>query len=292
MTSVKVQVIAELGSTHDGSLGNALRLIHVAAECGVDDVKLQDHRWQKVTAEHPPWAAESFVLSTGELLESRQDYIARTCFEQSEWRTLSRCAQHCGVGFVVSPFSVEAVGALEQLPHLTGYKVASGQVTNLPMLEAIAATGKRVFLSSGMSTVAELGRAVAMFERREQALALMHCTSEYPCPPARVGLNVVSEWCRAHPGCIGLSDHTTGVAASLAAITLGARVIERHVTLSRRMYGTDAGHSFEPRELADFICEVRELEVMLSHDVDKDALAGTPEMQRMRAMFLDRGATP
>jgi N-acetylneuraminate synthase len=171
--------------------------------------------------------------------------------------------------------------------------VASGQVTNLPMLEAIGKTGRRVFVSCGMGTRLEEAQACEALGGLERSdIALMQCTSAYPVPPEQVGLNIVKTGA-AHRhaknlGPMGFSDHTLGFAASLAAIALGATVIERHICFDRRGYGTDARHSLTLDEFARFVKEVRDLDVMLANPVDKDALVASPEMQRMRAAFLEQ----
>lgn len=276
----RVEIIAEVGSTHDGSIGNALEMVRLWADCGADTVKFQDHRWQRVTGAHP----------NPRVTEQRRDYYNRTAFCDAEWdRIRAACDEH-GVRLMVSPFSVQA--AKEQGKRAHALKVASGEVTNLALLEAMRETGLPVYLSSGMSPRPEVQRAVAVLGSTPlvsstgcRALAcVMHCTSEYPCRPESVGLS----WFRDEPdisAAIGFSDHTMGFAASLGAIALGATVIERHVTPSRELYGSDAAHSLEPDEFRRFVREVRELEQMLG-DYDKDAAVRSPEIQRMRRVFM------
>jgi N,N'-diacetyllegionaminate synthase len=185
----------------------------------------------------------------------------------------------------VSPFSVHAVERLERI-GVDAYKVASGQVTNLEMLEAIGRTGRRVIVSTGMTTHRE---SLAAWDAIGSApWASLQCTSVYPCPPQLVGLNEIAELePRSAAVRIGLSDHTLGMAASLAAIALGATVIERHVCFDRRGYGTDCRHSMTLDEFAAFVREARELERMLANPVDKDELAASPAMVEMRKAFLE-----
>jgi N,N'-diacetyllegionaminate synthase len=263
-----VYILAELGSTHDGSLGNCLRLIEACAAAGANAAKLQDHRGERIKGT-PPWVKNGH--------ESRSEYLQRTSFDENGWRLIRATCTACGVDLVVSPFSVEAVRLLE--PIVDGYKVASGQVTNIPMLEAIRATGKRVFLSTGMTTDAENEAAWSALGGGKNVTA-MHCTSEYPCAPERVGLNYIVEGC-------GFSDHTMGFAASLAAVDRGAVAVERHVTFHRGMYGTDASHSLTTEELARFVSEIRELEKMLASPTDKATLVASEEMRKMREAFLE-----
>lgn len=255
-------LIAEVGSVHDGSFGNASGLISMAAECGVSAVKFQTHIAEAETlcnAPMPPYFKG----------EPRFEYFERTSFSESQWRDFTAQCEEREVEFLSSPFSTEAVELLERL-RCGRYKIPSGEVTNLPLLEVVAATGKPVLLSSGMNSWLELDQAVNTILRQHNRLTVLQCTSEYPCPYEQVGLNVMLEMKERYGLPVGLSDHTLTNYASFAAVTLGASVIERHVTFSRRMYGSDAKHSLEPDELADLVRGVRALETMLASKVDKD----------------------
>lgn len=266
-----IYIVAEAGMNHDGSIGTAGRLVDVAAECGADAVKFQLHDAAAETivdAPTPPYFGA----------EPRYSYFERTAFTDDEWRSLrARCARK-GIDFVCSPFSVEAVDRLEEI-GVDRYKLGSGEVTNVPLLERLAATGKPVLLSSGMSSWVELDRAVEIL--RAAPLTVLQCTSEYPCPPEHVGLNVMLEMRDRYRTPIGLSDHTLGTAACVAAAALGAAAVEKHFTLSRQMYGPDASMSLEPDELAALVRDVREVERMLAAPVDKDDLANVAEMKRI-----------
>lgn len=261
---MSVTVIAEIGSVHDGSFGNAKGLIDVAAECGADVVKFQTHIASAETlpdAPMPPYF-------TG---EPRYEYFKRTAFSFEQWRELKAHCDTRGVEFMSSPFSVEAVELLEKV-GIQRYKVPSGEVTNLPYLEAIAQTGKPALLSSGMSSWAELDAAVDIILRQHNRLTVLQCTSEYPCPYELVGLNVMLEMKERYRLPVGLSDHTLTNYAAYAAVVLGASVIEKHFTLSRHMYGSDAKHSVEPAEFADLVRGIRAVEMMLASTLDKNAI--------------------
>lgn len=267
-------IIAEIGSVHDGSYGNALKLIEAAAGCGVDAVKLQTHIAAAETlrdAPMPPYFRG----------EPRFEYFERTGFTVGQWRRLKAHCEAHGVGFISSPFSLDAVHLLEGIGTTT-YKVGSGEVTNIPMLRALAETGKPILLSSGMSTWAELDEAVEVIRGCHNRLTLLQCTSEYPCAYEDVGLNVMQQMRERYGLPVGLSDHTLTSYASLAAVTLGAEVIERHFTFSRLMYGSDARHSLEPAEMADLVRGIRAVETMLASPVEKDLkAAGLAEMKRV-----------
>jgi N,N'-diacetyllegionaminate synthase len=257
-------IIAEVGSVHDGSFGNALKLIESAAACGVDAVKFQTHIPEAETlldAPMPPYFKG----------EPRFEYFTRTGFSLEQWKQLkAHCDRHA-VTFLSSPFSEEAVDLLASL-DMQGYKIPSGEVTNLPMLEKIARLGKPIYLSSGMSSWDELDHAVEVIRRHHAPLMILQCTSEYPCPYENVGLNVMQEMAERYGLPVGLSDHTLTNYASFAAVVLGASLIEKHFTFSRQMYGSDAKHSLEPDELTDLVRGIRAIETMLGSKVNKNEI--------------------
>ena len=261
----KTLIIAEVGSVHDGSFGNAKCLVDAAAECGADAVKFQTHIAPAETlhdAPMPPYFSG----------EPRYEYFKRTAFSLEQ---LLELKAHCGerdMELLSSPFSIEAVELLEKVGVLR-YKVPSGEVVNLPMLEVVAQTGKPVLLSSGMASWAELDEAVDTILRYHDDLTLLQCTSEYPCPYEHVGLNVIGEMRERYQLPVGLSDHTLSIYASIGAVALGASVIEKHFTFSRRMYGSDARHSVEPEEFVDMVRGIRALETMVASSVDKNEAA-------------------
>jgi N-acetylneuraminate synthase len=265
-----VFVIAEAGMNHDGSLGNAIRMAEVAAECGADAVKFQLHDAAAETTRDAP--APPYFQH-----ESRWEYFERTAFTDEQWRALKAACDRAGIEFFCSVFSVEAVERLERL-GVARYKIGSGEVTNLELVRRVAGTGKPVLLTSGMSSWAELDAAVAA---AGDDVTVLQCTSEYPTPPERVGLNVLAELRHRYGKPVGLSDHTLGNFAAYAAVTLGAVAVEKHFTLSRELYGPDAALAVEPDELEDLVEGIREIETMLAHPVDKDDLGPVAEMKRV-----------
>ncbi|MGH2850371.1 MAG: N-acetylneuraminate synthase family protein [Solirubrobacteraceae bacterium] len=268
----RVFIVAEAGMNHDGSLGIAGRMVDVAVECGVDAVKFQLHDASAETtanAPPPPYFGA----------EPRYAYFQRTAFDDAGWRSLADRCRDGGVEFVCSPFSIEAVERLDAL-GVGRFKIGSGEVTNLPMLRRIAATGRPVILSSGMSSWEELDAAVSVL-RDGGPLELMQCTSEYPCLPEHVGLNVIAEMRERYALPVGLSDHTLGLGASIAAVAHRAASIERHFTLSRSMYGPDAVMSLEPDELKQLVFEIRDVERMLRAPVDKTDVSRFADMKRI-----------
>ncbi|SIR05181.1 N-acetylneuraminate synthase [Alkalispirochaeta americana] len=263
-------IIAEIGSVHDGSFGNATFLIRAAAAAGANVVKFQTHIAEAETlrdAPMPPYFKG----------EPRYEYFQRTSFTPEQWAGLRAECTSCGVQFLSSPFSLEAVDLLESV-GIDMYKIPSGEITNLPLLHKVAATGKPILLSSGMSDWSELDKAVETVQTGGP-LVVMQCTSEYPTPPERVGLNVLSEIHQRYSCTLGFSDHTIGYAAPFAAAALGAQVIEKHFAFSRLMYGSDAKTSMEPDEFKVLSQGLHDIWKMLESPVDKNSVESLREMK-------------
>jgi N-acetylneuraminate synthase len=243
-------VIAEIGNNHDGSMGQAKALIDAAAEAGADAAKFQTH------------IAEAEMLPSTptppHFDEPRFTFTQRMELTEDQHSELRDYAEERGLIFFSSPFSVEAVELLERVGNPL-YKVASGEVTNPPLLEAIAETGKPVLISSGMSGLDELDAAVEVFRKAGSEICLMQCTSAYPCPPDQVNLRAMDALAERFGVPVGLSDHTAGIAIALAAAAMGAACIEKHFTLSPRLYGPDHKASLTPDDLAALADGVRNI---------------------------------
>ncbi len=274
MDFTKRKIIAELGMTHDGSLGQAKAMIEAAAKCGVDAVKLQTHISEAETvrnAPQPPYFKA----------EPRYEYFKRTAFTMEQWKECKACAGENGVEFISSPFSIEAVKFLQEL-GIDAYKVPSGEITNIPYLEYLASCDVPVIISSGMSSLEELDECMQIFLKRGCQIALMQCTSEYPCRPENVGLNVLELFQEKYPQVpLGFSDHTPGEWASIGAFLKGAHVIEKHFTLSKQMYGPDAKMSLEPDEMKQLCESIKCLEIALANPVDKTDVTSFAEMKKI-----------
>lgn len=265
-------IIAEIGSVHDGSFGNACKLIEAATCAGADAAKFQTHISAAETLKNAPMP--SYFKG-----EPRFEYFERTGFSQPQWKQLKQVCIDNDVMFLSSPFSLEAVDLLEDV-GVEAYKVASGEVANIPLLEYIAETGKPAYLSSGMSEWAELDAAMAALAPGGP-VTIMQCASAYPCPPEKVGLNIIGEMRQRYGTAVGYSDHTEGFAASVCAAAFGATVIEKHFTFSKLMYGSDAIHSMEPAEFRVFCDAVREAWAITAAPVDKNAIAPYQDMKRV-----------
>jgi N-acetylneuraminate synthase len=270
-------VIAEVAQAHDGSLGTAHAYIDAVARAGADAVKFQTHI---AAAESTP--GEPFRVKFSPQDATRYDYWKRLEFSRPQWRELADHARQRGLLFLSTPFSFEAVELLDSL-DVPAWKVGSGEVTNLPMLERMAATGRPVLISSGMSSWDELDEAVATVQKAPAPVGLFQCTTAYPCPAEKIGLNVLDELRERYRCPVGLSDHSGTIYASLAAVALGANLLEVHVVFSRECFGPDVNASITTAELAQLVEGVRFIERSLANRVDKEQIAG--QMHELKAMF-------
>ncbi len=272
-----VLIIAEVAQAHDGSLNIAHSFIDSVAAAGADAVKFQTHI---AAAESSP--QEQWRVPFSKQDASRFDYWKRMEFTKDQWRELKKHAESKGLIFLSSPFSVQAAELLKEI-GLQAWKIASGEVRNELLLERIIATKLPVLVSSGMSSWSELDLTVQTLKRAGIPFLLMQCTSAYPCPPERVGLNLLKEM-RDRFACeSGLSDHSGTIWPSLAAATLGAKAVEVHVTWDRTMFGPDAVASITFAELKELVTGIRSTERMLNNPVNKEAEASS--MANMRKMF-------
>jgi len=270
-------VVAEVAQAHDGSLGTAHAYIEAVARAGADAVKFQTH-----IASAESTAAEPWRVRFSRQDASRFDYWRRMEFTERQWRGLAEHARTLGLEFLSTPFSFEAVDLLERV-GVAAWKVGSGAVEHLPLIEHMAKTRKPVVLSSGMSLWQHLEDAVRVVRDAGAPVAVLQCTSAYPCPPERVGLNVMED-IRQRFGCpTGLSDHSGTIYPGIAAAALGADLLEVHVVFSRECFGPDTAASVTTAELRQLVEGVRHVETMRRHPVNKDAIAD--EMAELRQIF-------
>jgi N-acetylneuraminate synthase len=270
-------VVGEIAQAHEGSLGMAHSFIDAIAHAGADAVKFQTHI---AAAESTP--AEPWRVKFSQQDASRYDYWKRMEFTEEQWHGLKQHADKRQLLFLSSPFSVEAVEMLKRV-GVAAWKLASGELSNRPMIETMLASGLPIILSSGMSAWDELDAAAKRVQAARRDLTLLQCSSIYPTPPEKLGLNLLAEL-RARYGCkVGLSDHSGTVFAGLAAAALGADMIEVHVTFSREAFGPDVPASLTTSELRQLVQGVRFISAALANPVDKDRVAA--ELSPMRNLF-------
>ena len=270
-------IVAEVGLAHDGSLGLAHAFIDEVARAGADAVKFQTH-----IAEAESTPAEPFRVTFSRQDATRYDYWKRMEFTEPQWQGLAAHARDKGLMFLSSPFSREALDLLMRV-GMEMWKMASGEVSNLPLLDSMIATGRPILLSSGMSSLAELDKAAERVRRAGLTLAVLQCTTAYPCPPERIGLNMIPVFRERYDCFAGLSDHSGTIYPGVAAAAIGSDVLEVHVTMSRGMFGPDVPASITMEELRQLVDGVRFVERMRAHPVDKDAVAH--DMAPLRAIF-------
>ena len=252
----RVFVIAEIGNNHNGSLERAKEMVDLAIEAGADCVKFQMRHLQEVYRQRS-LARQGEDLGTEYVL----DLLGRFELSVEEHREISDYCHAKGVLYLCTPWDHCSVEVLESM-GVPAYKVASADLTNLPLLDVLVATGKPLILSTGMSREEEIRHTAAFLNRRDARYALLHCNSTYPAPVYDINLRWMEKLRGVHP-LVGYSGHERGIAVSLAAVALGACVLERHFTLDRRMEGPDHAASLEPGDFKRLVDGTREIEQAL-----------------------------
>ena len=254
----KTLIIAEAGVNHNGSLDIAKQLVRTAKECGADIVKFQTARLDSLVSKFAEMA-DYQKANTGKV-ESQKEMLSRLLLSFDEFTELAAYCKEVGIMFLSTPFDIESIRFLNDMQDI--WKVPSGEITNYPYLVEIAKTGKRVILSTGMSDMDEIRAALDLLKKNGSGeITVLHCTTEYPAPLNEVNLNVMTTL-RNEFGCkVGYSDHTKGIEVSLAAVAMGAEVIEKHFTLDRNMEGPDHKASLEPAELKALVDGIRIIEL-------------------------------
>ena len=275
-------LIAEVAQAHDGSLGLAHRFIDAAKEAGADAVKFQTH-----FADEESTLDEPFRVKFSNQDETRFAYWKRMEFTEEQWAGLAAHAREIGIVFLSSAFSQRAVKLLERL-EMPAWKIASGEVASGPLLDSMAAGGKPMLISTGMSGYGEIETTVERIQRAGAPVAIMQCTSRYPTPLEEVGLNVTDELRMRFACPVGLSDHSGVVFPAIFAIAKGADLVEAHITLDRRMFGPDVSSSLTVEEFALVRAARDAFQRMEAHPVDKDAMALA--LADMRQLFQKSAA--
>ena len=277
-----VYVIAEIGMTHDGNLALAEELTEAAIAAGADIVKYQWHIADAETLRDAP-APPYF---TG---EPRFEYFERTAFDVAQFSGLVDLCHNNAALACISAFSIESIRNIRKTA-CDIIKIPSGELTNIPMLREVAAAGRAVITSSGMSSWEELDRAIETL-RPAPSLSVLQCSSQYPCPPENVGLNVIGEMGQRYGLPVGLSDHTLTGATAVASVVLGARIVEKHFTTSRKLYGPDAYMSLEPDDFRRMVDDIRYVSAALGEAVDKSDINSYADMKTIfqKSIVIHKG---
>jgi len=238
-------IIAEVGINHGGNFDKAIQCVDVAVKAGADCVKFQCHITE---AEMIPTD-----IKPGRISEERLwDIIKRCELTEDEERRIKKYCEEKGIIYLCTPFSREAADRLQSM-NVLAFKIGSGECNNIPLLEHVAKMGKPIILSTGMNDIESIKRSVAVIQRYNCPLMLMHCTSMYPTPYEKVRLGAIKELQETFDLPIGVSDHSIGIYSCLGAVALGACALEKHFTVSRQWLGPDIPISIEPDELAELV---------------------------------------
>ncbi|SHG06856.1 N-acetylneuraminate synthase [Flavobacterium segetis] len=258
-------IIAEIGQAHEGSLGILYSYIYAVAKTGVDAVKFQMHIAEAESSEYEP-----FRVQFSKEDKTRFDYWKRMGFSLEQWKGIKQYCDKLGLDFICSPFSNLAVDWLEEMGVLQ-YKLGSGEINNLLILEKIAQTGKPVMLSSGMSSYTELDETVAFLKNKNIEFSILQCTTAYPTKPEQFGLNIIQELKERYGVAVGFSDHSARVETCIAATVLGAEILEFHVVFDRQLYGPDSTSSLTIHEIKELVISVRNIALAMQNPTDKNS---------------------
>lgn len=284
---MRTLIIAEAGVNHNGSLDLARQLIDAAAEAGVDYVKFQTFRADRlVTRDARQAAYQSRNINDGQ--DSQYEMLKRLELSPDDHHALISYCETKGVRFFSTAFDLPSIDFLSSL-GMPLWKVPSGEITNFPYLRAIGLTGKPVILSTGMATPGEIEAAIGVLTRfgtSRDAITLLHCTTEYPAPKDQVNLRAMDTMRERFGMPVGYSDHTEGIEIPVAAVAMGAVVIEKHFTLDRTLPGPDHKASLEPDELRSMVCQIRAVEAALGDGVKEPAPAEVPNIPIARKSIV------
>ena len=276
----KAFIIAEAGVNHNGSLDLAIQLIDTARAAGADAVKFQTFRADALAARSAHKAAYQDRTTSRD--ESQLEMLRRLELDEAAHRRLIEHCESVGIRFLSSPFDHESVDLLAAM-NLPIFKIPSGEITNHPFLRHIAGKGKPIILSTGMCTLDEVKEAVDVLrDAGAHDLTLLHCVTEYPTPYPQVNLRAMLTLKDAFGLPVGYSDHTPGIEISVAAVALGAEVIEKHFTLDRTLPGPDHAASLEPAELALMVASIRHVEEALGNGIKVPAPCEIPNISVAR----------
>lgn len=288
-----VFVIAEIGVNHNGDVSLAEKMVLAASEAGADAVKFQTFNARQAISTLAP-KAQYQIANTGNAVESQRDMVARLELTRTDHVRLKQVAEGLGLIFFSKPADPESADLLDSI-GVELYKIGSGDINNLPLIKHVARKNKPIILSTGTATLGEVSEAIESIESvSSQDVYLLHCTTEYPCPYPDVNLQAMVTLRDAFAKPVGYSDHTMGIDIPVAAVALGARIIEKHFTLDRHQPGPDHKASLEPEAFRSMVEAIRHVEVAMGDGIKRPTLremANIPVVRRsvMAARDLPSG---
>ena len=261
---MKTLIIAEAGVNHNGNLDIAKKLIDVASNAKVDFIKFQTYKTKNLVSSNAKMADYQIKNTSSNL--SQFEMLKNLELSFSDFQELISYSKNKKIGFLSSPFDIESIDYLNKL-EIDFIKIPSGEITNFPYLEKIASISKKVILSTGMSTLKEIESALDILTSKnlkKKDITLLHCNTEYPTPFVDVNLKAMENLKNHFDMMVGYSDHTLGIEVPIAAVALGACVIEKHITLDSKMEGPDHFASIEPKQLDSMVKSIRNIETAIS----------------------------
>ena len=258
---MSVMIIAEAGVNHNGRLNLAKQMVEEAAKAGADYIKFQTFKPDKLVSKYAQKA--DYQKKTTGNNESQLQMLEKLALSYDDFVELKRYCEQSGIGFLSTPFDEDSIRFLDSL-DMDFWKIPSGEITNYPYLVQIAQTGRDIVLSTGMCEMDEIADAMKVLEESGAGnISLLHCNTEYPTPYEDVNLLAMKQMRTAFKKQVGYSDHTVGIEVPIAAVALGAEIIEKHFTLDKNMDGPDHEASLEPQELAQMVSAIRHIEKSL-----------------------------
>ena len=283
---MSVFIIAEAGVNHNGDITLAKKLIDVASEAGADAVKFQTFKAETLISKNAKKAY--YQIQTTDSNESQFDMIKKLELDIDTHKKLISYAKEKNIIFLSTPFDLESVNMLNNL-QLEIFKIPSGEITNLPYLRKIGSLNKQVILSTGMATMDEVGNALNILTDAgtpKENITILHANTMYPTPMEDVNLNAMLSIKEKYDVKVGYSDHTLGIEVDIAAVAMGAKVIEKHFTLDKEMVGPDHRASLEPNELIAMIKGIRNIEKALGDGIKKPSKSESPNIEIARKSIV------
>ncbi len=292
----RCQIIAEAGVNHNGSVDLALRLIDAAVAAGADGVKFQTFLPERLVTAGAP-KADYQIANTGDGLQTQQQMLRELALPLEHFGRLKDHCDQAGIEFLSTPFDFESADCIE--PLVRRFKVSSGDVTNLPFLEYLSAKGKPIILSTGMSTLDEVAAAVETIRsgfrsstKAGTSLTLLHCCTDYPCRYEDVNLQAMVTLRSAFGLPVGYSDHTLGIEVPIAAVAMGAEIVEKHFTLDSDMRGPDHKASLLPFQLSEMVQAIRHCEQARGDGIKRPAESEGPMRRLVRKSVVSARKIP
>ena len=280
----KTFIIAEVGVNHNGSIKIAKKLIDEAKLAGVDAVKFQTFKTDKLVAKDANKADYQKVITSSN--ETQYEMLKKLELSEKDHKNLISYCKKKQIVFISSPFDNDSVDLLDNL-GINIFKIPSGEITNLPLLKHVAKKNKEIILSTGMSNLGEVEMAIdCIYKEGNKKLTLLHCVTEYPAPYNEINLKVLLTLKKAFNISVGYSDHTLGIEITLAAVALGAQIIEKHFTLDRNMEGPDHKASLEPGEMKQMVKAIRNIEKAIGDGIKKPTKSEIKNMQIARKSII------